>query len=512
MNKASDHSPDERLIKTIVIVGGGTAGWMVAAALAKVLRGRYQLQLVESDQIGTVGVGEATIPMIRTFHELLEIDEDEFLRETDGTFKLGIEFVDWSQLGARYMHGFGRIGQQLWTMNFDQYWRRMHLLGKAADMGEYSIARAAAMKNRFMRPTQEIKNSPLNEIAYAFHFDASLYARYLRRYSEARGVLRTEGRIVDVLLDGQSGNIQSLKLEGDRRIDGDFFIDCSGFRGLLIEETLKTGYEHWNQWLPCDSAVVAPCAPHGPLLPYTRATARKAGWQWRIPLQHRTGNGHIFSSQHMTTDEATSILIEHLDSPPTAEPRLIRFNTGIRQRLWNKNCVAIGLASGFLEPLESTSIHLVHTAIARFVTFFPDRGLSELDIDEFNRQSRMEYEKIRDFIILHYHATTRDDSPFWLQCRSMDIPDSLQRRIDLYRTHGRLFREGNELFSEVAWLQVLQGQGIETNSYHPLADLPTEESVGQYLDSVRSIIAKCVQVMPDHADYIARHCASPSPK
>jgi tryptophan halogenase len=498
----------DRLIRNIVIVGGGTAGWMCAAALSKVLRGRYRIVLVESDEIGTVGVGEATIPHIRTFNELLEIDENDFIRATQGSFKLGIEFADWGNIGDRYIHGFGRIGQNLWTIAFEQYWQRMHRLGRAPELSDYCINHVAARSNKFMRPTREVKNSPLNEIAYAFHFDAGLYARFLRKFSEQRGVERVEGRIVDVALHGETGHITSVKLARGERVEGELFLDCSGFRGLLIEQALGTGYEDWTHWLPCDRAVAVPCESVSPLLPYTRSTAHRAGWQWRIPLQHRTGNGHVFSSSHMSEDEATAVLLANLDARATAEPRTIKFVTGRRRLAWNRNCISFGLASGFIEPLESTSIHLIQTMIARLMVFFPDRGFSALDIAEFNREAQFEYERVRDFIILHYHATQRDDSEFWRHCRNMEIPGTLRQKIDLYRSHGRIFREGHELFADAAWLQVMHGQGLRAKSYHPLADLPGEAQVEEYLASVKGIVARCVDVMPDHAAYIAKHCAA----
>ncbi|OGB00821.1 MAG: tryptophan halogenase [Burkholderiales bacterium RIFCSPHIGHO2_12_FULL_69_20] len=501
---------DNKLIDTIVIVGGGTSGWMTAAALAKVLRGKYKIQVVESDEIGTVGVGEATIPMIRRFNQVLEIDEDEFLRETQGTFKLGIEFVNWGRPGERYMHGFGVFGQDLWTVGFDQYWQRMHQAGKALDLEAYSINRMAARANKFMRAQPDLGNSPLADIVHAFHFDASLYARYLRRYSEALGVQRIEGRIVDVLLRGSNGHVDSLQLDDGRRVAGELFVDCSGFRGLLIEQTLQTGYEDWTHWLPCDRAVAVPCESVSELLPYTRSTAHQAGWQWRIPLQNRIGNGHVFCSAYISEDEATAVLMANLDGAPLAEPRTLRFATGMRRQAWNRNVVAVGLAGGFMEPLESTSIHLVQTAIARLLAFFPDRSFNPLDIDEYNRQSRFEFERIRDFIILHYHLNQREDAPFWQHCREMEIPATLQQKIDLYRAHGRIVREGSELFAEVGWLQVMHGQGLRAQGHHPLASLITEPEVAEYLDNVSGVIGKCLQVMPGHAEYVARHCAAPA--
>jgi tryptophan 7-halogenase len=479
---------------------------MTAAALAKVLRGKVKIRLVESEEIGTVGVGEATIPMIQLYNKVLELDENEFVRETRATFKLGIEFVDWGRLGDRYMHGFGRFGQDLWTVPFDQYWQKMYQAGQAPDLEQFSITRMAALANRFMRPAADLPNSPLADIAYAFHFDASLYARYLRRYAEARGVERIEGKITDVLVQGLSGRIDALLLDGGRRVEGQLFVDCTGFRGLLIEQALKTGFEDWSHWLPCDRAVALPCDSTPALLPYTRATARTAGWQWRIPLQHRIGNGHVFCSRFISEDEATAVLLANLDGAPQAEPRTLRFTAGMRKKAWNGNCVSIGLANGFLEPLESTSIHMIQSAISRLIALFPARGFDALDIDEFNRQSRFEWERIRDFIILHYHLTQRDDTPFWSRCRTMEVPETLARRMALYRSHGRIVRDNNELFAEVGWLQVMHGQGLRASGYHPLADLIDDAETADYLNSVREVIAKCVEVMPDHRDFIDQHC------
>jgi tryptophan halogenase len=500
---------EARLIKSVVIAGGGTAGWMTAAALAKILKGKVEITLVESDEIGTVGVGEATIPMIQRFNQVLEIDENEFMRETQGTFKLAIEFVDWGRLGDRYMHGFGRIGQMLGTVPFDQYWQKFYQAGQAADLGEYCITRVAAQRNRFMRPTQEAGNSPLAEIAYAFHFDAGLYARYLRLYSEARGVKRIEGRIADVTLRGLSGQVEALILADGSRVAGELFIDCSGFRGLLIEQVLKTGYEDWSHWLPCDHAVAVPCASVPELTPYTRSTARQAGWQWRIPLQHRTGNGHVFCSRYISEDEATAVLMANLDGEALAAPRTLKFTTGMRRQAWNRNVVAIGLAGGFMEPLESTSIHLIQTSIARLIEFFPSPAFEPRDIAEYNRQSRFEFERIRDFLILHYHLTQRDDTPFWRDCRAMEIPRTLQDKLDLYRGQGRVVRENNELFAEVAWLQVMHGQGLRAAAYHPLADLIDERETADYLAGVRDVMRTCADVMPSHAEYVARYCKAP---
>lgn len=496
-------------IKDIVIVGGGTAGWMTAAALSTILNGRYNIRLVESDEIGIVGVGEATIPMIARFNRVLGIDEAEFMRETQGSFKLGVEFVNWGRKGERYMHGFGRLGQDLATVPFEQYWSKMRALGKAAPLEEYSITRMAAKAGKFMPARQDVGNSPLADIAYAYHFDASLYARYLRKLSESRGVTRVEGKIVRATQRPGDGYIDAVELENGTRIGGDLFIDCSGFRGLLIEQTLQTGYEDWSGWLPADRALAVPCESVKTMTPFTRATAHQSGWQWRIPLQHRTGNGHVYCSRYISDDEAAATLLANLDAPALADPRLIKFQTGMRKQAWNRNVVAVGLAGGFLEPIESTSIHLIQSAISRLIEFFPDRGFQDVERAEFNRQSRFEYERIRDFIVLHYHLNQRTDSPYWLACANMAIPDTLRQKMDLYRARGKVVRVDNELFSEVGWIQVLEGQNMPVNAYNPLVDVQSEADIADYLDSVRGVIAKCVSVMPTHEEYIARHCAAP---
>jgi tryptophan halogenase len=444
--------------------------------------------------------------MIQRFNRVVGIDENEFMRETMGSFKLGVEFVNWGKLGDRYMHGFGRLGQDLATVSFDQYWQKMRRLGKAAPLEQYSITRMAAKANKFMPARHDVPNSPLADINYAYHFDASLYAKYLRKLSEQRGVKRIEGKIVRATQREPDGHIDAVELENGTRVEGELFIDCSGFRGLLIEQTLDTGYEDWTHWLPADRALAVPCESVAPLTPYTRATAHKSGWQWRIPLQHRTGNGHVYCSRFISDDEAASTLLANLDGKPLADPRLIKFNTGMRKLAWNRNVVAVGLASGFLEPIESTSIHLIQSTIQRLIDFFPDRGWSEIDRDEFNRQTRFEYERIRDFIILHYHLNQRTDSPYWLECANMAIPDTLRRKMDLYRSHGRVVRVDNELFSEVGWIQVLEGQNMPIEGYHPLVDAQSEEDIAEYLDGIRGVIAKCVEVLPSHDEYIAKVC------
>jgi len=493
-------------LKRILIVGGGTAGWMTAALLSKLFNGLYEITLVESEAIGIVGVGEATIPAIKKYNELLGLDENEFLQRTQGSFKLGVQFVDWWKRGHSYIHGFGLIGRDLGWLRCHQYWLKARAAGRASDFADYSINTAAALENRFMRADPKMTESPLGHIAHAFHFDAALYARYLRGRAEAAGVRRREGKVADVTLRSDDGFVDSVTMDDGEVIAADLFIDCSGFRGLIIEQAMKTGYEDWTHWLPCDRAMAVPCASTEPFTPYTRATARTAGWQWRIPLQHRTGNGHVYSSRFMDDAEAEKILLSNLDGEQLAEPNRLRFTTGKRLKAWNRNCVAIGLAGGFLEPIESTSIHLIQSAIIRMIRLLPDAGFDPAGVAEFNRQTDFEYERVRDFIILHYKATERDDTPFWRHCRDMEIPDTLRRKIDLFAANGRIFREDEELFAEESWIQVFLGQGVIPRGYDPLADLKSEAEVTAFLDNLAAVIRKCVAVMPSHADYVARHC------
>ena len=490
-------------MRKILIVGGGTAGWMTAALFGKLFQGLYDIELVESEAIGTVGVGEATIPPIKKYNELIQLDEAEFMRRTQATFKLGIQFVDWTP-GKTYIHAFGVIGQDWEWLRCHQYWLRANQRGRAADFAKYSINAAAALANKFMHARLEMKESPISQIIHAFQFDASLYAKYLRSLAEKHGVVRTEGRIIDVQM-AENGDIASVALEGARTIAADFFIDCSGFRGLLIEQTLKTGYEDWSRWLPCDRAMAVPCARAEPLAPLTRATARDPGWQWRIPLQHRTGNGLVYSSKHIDDDAAEKLLLSHLDGEQLANPNRLRFTSGKRRKMWNRNCVALGLAAGFLEPLESTSIHLVQSAAIRLIKLFPDASTDQATIDEFNRQCDFEWERVRDFIVLHYWANQREGD-FWQYCRSMELPETLQRKIDLWRSNGRVFRENEELFSEDSWIQVFIGHGILPRGHDPLVAIKSDAQIEQFLGNIETTIGRCVSVMPEHAEYIRKYC------
>jgi tryptophan 7-halogenase len=497
-------------IKKIVIVGGGTAGWMAAATFAQTMHESVSIRLIESNEIGTVGVGEATIPQIQLFNGLLGLDENDFLRNTQGTIKLGIQFNNWARIGNSYLHAFSGIGIDLGMIDFHHYWLRHRAEGGESSLWDFSLNAAAAQQNRFEK-MERVSNTRLPGINYAYHFDASLYAQYLRRYCEQRAVLRTEGKITSVKLRNDDGFIESVALENGDIIQGDLFIDCSGLRGLLIEGALKTGYENWSHWLPCDSAIAAPCTATESLLPYTKATAHTAGWQWRIPLQQRTGNGHVFSSKFMSADEATHILLNNLDGELLAEPRTLHFTTGMRKKFWHKNCVALGLAAGFMEPLESTSIHLVQSALGKLIDLFPRNHFVQADTDEFNRQLAIEYEQIRDFIILHYHVTERTDSAFWNYCRTMEVPENLTRKLQLFKHNGRLFRDNNELFTENGWLQVMLGQGITPAAYHPLADNLTSEQLTEYLTNIKTIVSKAANLLPTHQRYIAKHCAANTP-
>jgi tryptophan 7-halogenase len=495
-------------INSIVIVGGGTAGWMTAASLARMLqRVGTRIRLIESEQIGTVGVGEATIPPIMEFIRALGIDENELIRETQATFKLAIQFRDWTRIGHSYMHPFGQTGFDVGPVAFSSCWLKERRAGKAASLEEYSLMAAAAQQGRFMRPVQA-PNSPVAGITYALHFDASLFARYLRKLSESIGVERIEGRVEEATLRAEDGFIDELRLESGERIKADLYIDCSGFRGLLIEGALKTGYENWNHWLPCDRAIAVPCARNAPLSPYTRVTATTAGWRWRIPLQHRIGNGHVYCSGFMNDQTAQDSLLSALEAPPGAQPLKLQFVTGRRKRFWNRNCVAIGLSAGFLEPLESTSIHFIQRGITLLLSLFPDQGFETAEIDRYNKLIGEEYDRVRDFLVLHYSTSERDDSDMWRHCRTIPRPDSLQERIELFRSHGRILRENFELFPTQSWLYVLVGQNTMPRSDDPMVEVLDPRIVAETLANIHGVIRKCADTMPRHEDFIAENCAA----
>ncbi len=498
----------EDRIRSIAIIGGGTAGWMTAAALSKVLGRDYAtITLVESDAIGTVGVGEATIPQINVFNRMLGIDEDDFVRRTKGSFKLGIQFVDWAKKGRSYFHPFGKYGLDMEGVSFHAYWLRLYKQGLAPWIDEFSIESKGALEGKFMRPI-DAGNSPLSQIAYAFHFDAGLYALFLREYAEKAGVTRREGKINRVNQRGDDGFIEGVELEDGSKVEADFFIDCSGFHGLLIEQTLKTGYTDWSKYLPCNRAMAVPCAGVDEITPYTRSTAREAGWQWRIPLQHRIGNGYVYCSDFISDDEARDTLLVNLDGEPLAEPRIIKFTTGHRNKYWMNNCVAIGLSSGFMEPLESTSIWMIQTGIARLLSMFPGKHFAPVDIERYNRVLTGETEVIRDFLILHYKATQRDDTPFWTYCSNMEIPDRLDEKIRVFENSGRCFRENDELFNDTSWFAVMTGQLLTARGYDPVAQLMSLEETKARLDQIRGTVSTSVDYMPRHSDFIRDHCAA----
>jgi tryptophan halogenase len=498
--------------RKFVVVGGGTAGWMAAAVLVQGMKGRVgSVELIESDEIGTVGVGEATIPPIQFLNSLLGIDEYDFIRKTQATFKLGIQFRDWGKLGKEYFHPFGPHGVAINGVSFHNYWLRLRENGEGGSIDDYSLANVAARLGRFAVPPKELPPG-VPGLGYAYHFDAGLYARYLRAYAEARGVKRTEGKIVEVKLRAEDGFVEAVELEGGRRVEGDVFVDCSGFRGLLIEGALKTGYEDWSHWLPCDRAMAVPCESVAPITPYTRSTARTAGWQWRIPLQHRIGNGYVYSSGFIGDDEAASTLLANLDGKATADPRPLRFTAGRRKKCWNKNVVALGLASGFMEPLESTSIHLIQTGAFRLLSLLPLGGHDPAAVDEFNRLTQIEYEQIRDFLILHYHATERTDAPLWDYCRNMAIPDSLRHKIDLFHNRAKIARFDDQLFAEPSWLTVFLGQGITPRDYDHLADVPAYADVASKVRGIGESIHRLASRLPTHDQFIAAACkAEPVP-
>ena len=494
-------------IKKVVIVGGGTAGWIAAAALAKFLGPVTDIELVESEQIGTVGVGEATIPQILRLNGMLGLDEAAMMRESGATFKLGIEFNNWGHVGESYLHTFGHTGVNLNHLDFNHYWIRSQKQGDKSSYWDYSFHHQAAYQNKFAHINQ-LGKSGLSGLSYAYHFDAGLYAQFLRRYAEGKGVLRTEGKIVEVNLNAETGFIESVQLETGDVIEGDFFIDCSGFRGLLIGQALGVKYHDWSAWLPANRAIAVASERMEPLFPYTKATAHSAGWQWRIPLQHRTGNGHVYCSEFMDAETAESILIENLDAPTISEPKHLKFTTGRRDVFWEKNCLSLGLSGGFMEPLESTSIHLIQATVSKLIELFPHRQFSPAMTREFNRQTGKEFDLIRDFLILHYHRTDREDSEFWRYCKHMDVPDTLKAKMALFEETGVVFKEFEDLFGEASWTQVMLGQGIMPEWYHQRADALDDDQLSEFLSNIQRIIVRAVGQMKMHSDYVETYCGA----
>jgi len=483
-------------VRRVIIVGGGTAGWMAAAGLSKSLGQTIDITLVESDAIGTVGVGEAVIPLIKSFHALLELKEDEFLRAVNGTFKLGIEFENWGRLGESYFHPFGPTGVEAWAAQFHHYWLKARRHGNTDELRNFSLEASMSKAGKF---TLDSKPQP----QYAYHFDASLYAKLLRKLSEANGVRRIEGKVVDVKVHSESGFIESVELESGERIEGDLFIDCSGFRGLLIQQVLKTEWEDWSHWLRNDRAVAVQTELVSPPAPYTRSTARTSGWQWKIPLQNRVGNGLVYCSNYLSDDDAKKALSDNIEGKPLNEVRTIRFRTGRRAQQWVKNCVAVGLSSGFLEPLESTSIHLIQNSILRLVRMFPAAEIDPVEVSQFNSETTQEIERIRDFIILHYKVTQRRDSNYWVDCSEMEIPENLAHKIALFESNARAVRENNEMFRERSWAAVMLGQGLEPGGYHPFVDNLSDQQLRDLMIEVKTNVSRIVDASPSHQDFLA---------
>ena len=487
-------------LRHIVIAGGGTAGWMAAAAIAHTLGHAAKLTLIESDMIGTVGVGESTIPPLVTYNRLLGINEADFMRATQATFKLGIGFENWKAAGHRYFHSFGATGKDHWTAGFQHFWLNGLERGHDEPYDDYCLELCAGYAGKFA-------HLPDDRMNYAYQFDSSLYAKLLREIAESDGAVRVEGKIAEVELS-KNGDIAALKLESGERIAGDLFIDCTGFRALLIEQTLKAGFDDWSHWLPCDSAIAIQTRSVRPAVPYTLAIAHNAGWRWRIPLQHRTGNGIVFCSRFLDKDKALERLLGEIEGDTLTQPNFLRFTGGVRRKQWDRNCIAVGLSGGFMEPLESTSIHLIQRAVLRLIRMLPLREISERDIAEFNDQQMTDMLQIRDFLILHYKATDRRDSEFWRYCADMPIPDSLTQKIELFRETGRVFRRNEELFAENSWVQVMMGQGIMPKAYHPIATKLRDDELAKLLSTIRANVAQTVAGLPDHEAYVARYCGA----
>lgn len=488
----------DQAVKKVVIVGGGTAGWMAAASFSKLLGNSISVTLIESDEISTVGVGEATVPPLILLNRYLDINEQEFLSFVKGSIKLGISFENWKNVNEDYFHMFGTPGKDTWAASFQHFWLRGKELGVNNPLGDYSLEHKAAEHNRFAH----MPNASLN---YAYHLDAGFYAKFLRNIAEKAGAKRIEGKVVNVALDNDK-YIKSIELASGQIVEGDLFIDCSGFRGLLIEQALHTGYEDWSHWLPCDSAVAVQTESVRDPVPYTRSIAHQSGWQWQIPLQHRVGNGLVYCSRYISDEDAKKLLVDNIQGRMITEPKIIKYRTGQRLKHWNKNCVALGLASGFIEPLESTSIHLIQRGITRLIQMFPHAGIRACDVDEYNEQMKVEILNVRDFIILHYHLTDRNDSPFWEYCKNMDIPESLEHRMKMFRETGKVFVKSYELFSESSWLQVMVGQGLIPENYHPVANEIPAEGLVKFLADIRAQVNQNLQKMPTHKDYLDFYC------
>ncbi len=491
-----------RNFSRVCILGGGSAGWMTAAAIsAKFHKNTAEITLIESEQIGTVGVGEATLPHIRYFNQALGIDEATFMKSTEATFKLGIEFCDWGKLGDHYIHPFGDYGVPIDNLDFHQFWLKARKNGETRRISDYSYPILAAEQARFRTPGEDNTQIGSN-FGYAYQFDSSLYAKFLRGFSEERGVRRVEGRVVDVKLDPDSGHVRTLTLDDGSEVTADVFVDCSGFRGVLIEQTLETGYDDWSEWLPCNRAVAIPCESRGELEPYTRATARTAGWQWRIPLQHRTGNGHVYCSEFISDDEATAQLLGNLEGPPLADPNQLYFKTGRRKKFWNRNVVSIGLSAGFMEPLESTSIHLIQEGITALIELFPVDEINDLDIEEYNRRMGLNFERVRDFLLLHYVATQRDDSEMWRHFRSMTLPDSLQSKMNAWLSRGYIPEYEFGVFLPPSWVAVMLGQNLMPGDHDPRLDRFDADDVAARIEAIRQQTERAVQETPKQAEFL----------
>jgi len=492
-------------IRKVVIAGGGTAGWMTAALLRKVLPAQINIELVESEQIGIIGVGEATIPPIQIFNRFLNLDEQAFLRETHATIKLAIRFENWRKHGEHYYHTFGAPGANLGFCGFQHHWLRAHKLGMAGSLWDYDLHYLACEQGGFNKLQS---TNPVHQLAYAYHFDSSLYGQFMRRLAESAGVVRTEGVIEHVQQDAASGAVTALLLRGGHVVNGDFFIDCTGLRGLLIRKTLGVEYEDWTHWLPADSALAVPTDRFETTLPYTRAIAHKVGWQWRIPLTHRNGNGIVYSSNYMNDEQAHDILMSNLDSKPAADPRKITFTTGRTRQQWHKNVVAIGLSSGFLEPLESTSIHLIQSGIIRLMKMFPNHGIDPAMVSLYNAQSKEEFETVRDFIILHYHVNERDDSQFWRDMRHMALPDRLKHKLEAFAATGAVFNEQQDIFRDASWIEVMMGQGIFPRDYHPAADALPEPQFRDMMQKVWAAKREPLNKLLPHDQFLAQYAGA----